>query len=182
MFDYEKFQKDVVAAMERKLREWSEENDDIYILSLDLTRGMESVGVYANTEAYLEEQTEEEDEEEFWYYKYCEEEWELCDVLDGISAYLRDYVNENSGQFSEEDDEGLSVYTESFDTHCGQMIESCKKALESFREATKKEYPRLLLAFNIREYLDEEERMEIFSLVNSKKAAKEYAKHIEDFS
>lgn len=182
MFDYEKFQKDVVAAMEKKLREWSEENDDIYILSLDLARGMESVGVYANTEAYLEEQTEEEDEEEFWYYKYCEEEWELCDVLDDISAYMRDYVNENSGQFSGEDGEGVPVYTESFDTHCEQMIESCKKVLERFREATKKEFPKLLLAFNIREYLDEEERTEIFSLVNSKKAAKEYAKHIEDFN
>lgn len=181
MFDYEKFQKDVVAAMEKKLREWSEDNDDIYILSLDLARGMESVGVYANTEDHLEEQMEEEDEEEFCYYKYCEEEWELCEVLDEISAYMRDYVNENSSSFSKENDEGLSIYTENFDAHCEQMIDTCKKALESFREATKKEYPKLLLAFNIREYLDEEERMEIFSLVNSKKAAKEYAKHIEDF-
>lgn len=49
MFDYEKFEKDLVAAMEKKLREWAEENDDIYILSLDLSRGMESVGMYANT-------------------------------------------------------------------------------------------------------------------------------------
>lgn len=60
MFDYEKFEKDLVAAMGKKLREWTEENDDIYILSLDLSRGMESVGVYANTEEYLEEQSEEE--------------------------------------------------------------------------------------------------------------------------
>ena len=181
MFDHEKFQKDIVAAMEKKLREWSEEYDDIYILSLDLSRGMESVGVYANTEEYLGEQAEDESED-FWYFKYCEEEWELCDVFEGISADMRAFVNENSGQFSKEDDAGLFVYTESFDAHCEQMIESCKKALECFRKETEKEFPKLLLAFNIREYLDEEERTEIFSSVNSKKAASEYAKHIEDFS
>lgn len=181
MFDYERFQRDVVAAMEEKLREWSEEKDDIYILLLDLSRGMDSVGVYANTEEYLKEQVGDEPEDR-WYYKYCEEEWELCEVLDGISSYMRAFVNENSGQFSETDDMGIIVYTESFDAHCEQMIESCKKALECFREQTKKEFPELLLDFNIREYLDEEERTEIFSLVNSKKAAKEYAKHIEDFN
>lgn len=180
MFDYEKFEKDLVAVMEKKLREWAEENDDIYILSLDLSRGMESVGVYANTEEYLEEQSEEEPDD-FWYYKYCEEEWELCEVLDGISDEMCAFVNENREQFSGKDDAGFSVYTESFDAHCEQMIDSCKKALEHFREETKKEFPKLLLAFNIREYLDEEERIEIFSLVNSKKAAKEYAKHVEDF-
>lgn len=181
MFDYEKFQKDLVAAMEKKLREWSEENDDIYILLLDLSRGMESAGVYANTEEYLEEQTEDEPED-FWYYKYCEDEWELSDVLDGVSSYMRAFVDENSEQFSAKDDGGLFVYTESFNAHCEQMIESCKKALERFREETKEEFPKLLLDFNIREYLDEEERTEIFSLFNSKKAAKEYAKHIEDFN
>lgn len=50
MFDYEKFKKDIVIAMENVLRKWTKENDDIYIISLDLSRDLDSVGVWANTE------------------------------------------------------------------------------------------------------------------------------------
>ena len=182
MFDYEKLKEDLVSAMEKILRKWSEENDDIYILSLDLSRDMESVGVWANTVEYLEEQVDGDTSEDFWYYKYCEEEWDLCEVISESSSYMSTYVNENSGKFFEEDSEGISIYTESFDAHCDQIMESCKKALEGFRELIKKDFPDLLLAFNIREYLDNEERIEFFSFVNSAEAAKEYAEHIEDFN
>ena len=182
MFDYEKFKEDLVTAMEKILRKWSEENDDIYILSLDLSRDMESVGVWANTVGYLEEQADDDTPEDFWYYKYCEEEWDLCEVISEISSYMRTYLDENSGKFSEEDSEGTSIYTESFDAHCDQIMESCKKALEGFRELTREDFPKLLLAFNIREYLDNEERIAVFSLVNSAEVAKEYAEHIEDFN
>ena len=41
MFDYEKFKSDIAAAMEKSLRKWAEENDDIYIISLDLSRDMQ---------------------------------------------------------------------------------------------------------------------------------------------
>lgn len=182
MFDYEKLKKDLVSAMEKILRKWSEENDDIYILSLDLSRDMGSIGVWANTVENLEEQADDDTSEDYWYYKYCEEEWDLCEVISGISSYMGTYVKENSGKFSEEDSEGRSIYTESFDAHCDQIIESCKKALEDFRELIRKDFPDLLLAFNVREYLDNEERIEAFSLVNSAEAAKEYAEHIEDFN
>ena len=50
------------------------------------------------------------------------------------------------------------------------------------RQSVKQDFPNLLLTYNIREYLDNEERTEIFALVNSSEASEEYAEHIEDFN
>ena len=57
MFDYNKFEKDLVAAMEQILRSWAEEYDDLYILSLDCARDMTSVGLIANTQQHLAEES-----------------------------------------------------------------------------------------------------------------------------
>lgn len=178
MFDYERFKKDIVIAMENLLKKWAEENDDIYIISLDLSRDMESVGVIANTEQYLNEQDDMESED-YWYYKYCEEEWDLYETVDEISSYMNAFIEENKEQFT---DSETFTYTEAFDAHCDKMIESCKSALKCFRESVNKDFPKLLITLNIREYLDNDERIEAFSLVNSKEAIKEYTEHIEDFN
>lgn len=37
---------------------------------------MTSIGIIANTQEYLSGQTDGE-LEDYWYYKYCEAEWEL---------------------------------------------------------------------------------------------------------
>ena len=50
------------------------------------------------------------------------------------------------------------------------------------RQSVHQDFPKLLLAFHIREYLDDEERAEFFASVNSKEASEEYAAHIEDFN
>lgn len=200
MFDYEKFKSDIAAAMEKSLRKWAEENDDIYIISLDLSRDMTSVGVWANTLYFLNKQCaavdhlktriidwantmnylDEQDYdalEDYWYFKYCEQEWELCEAFEDISSYMRAFTEENGEQFGRN-----YTYTEIFDEHCDKMAESCKKALEVFKGSVNKDFPELLITFNINEYLDDDERVKVFSLVNSKKAAEEYMKHIADFN
>lgn len=176
MFDYEKFKSDIAAAMEKSLRKWAEENDDIYIISLDLSRDMTSVGVWANTMNYLDEQ-DYDASEDYWYFKYCEQEWELCEAFEDISSYMRAFTEENGEQLGRN-----YTYTEIFDEHCDKMAESCKKALEVFKGSVNKDFPELLITFNINEYLDDDERVKVFSLVNSKKAAEEYMKHIADFN
>lgn len=97
MFDYEKFKSDIAAAMEKSLRKWAEKNDDIYIISLDLSRDMTSVGVWANTMNYLDEQ-DYDASEDYWYFKYCEQEWELCEAFEDISSYMRAFTEENGEQ------------------------------------------------------------------------------------
>ncbi|MCX4266398.1 MAG: hypothetical protein OSJ64_06290 [Firmicutes bacterium] len=50
MFDYKKFEDNIVPAMENTLKKWVQEHDDIYIMSLDCARDMTSIGIIANTQ------------------------------------------------------------------------------------------------------------------------------------
>ena len=181
MFDYNKFETDIVTAMKDTLNKWAGEYDDIYILSLDCARDMTSIGFMANTEQHLNEESDADDED-YWYYKYCEEEWELFEA-DGmaseISSYMSQYIEENDARFTNPE---TFAFTEDFDEHCDKIIKTCEKAIQRLRQSVSQDFPELLLAFNIREYLDAEERSKIFATVNSKEAAREYAKHIEDFN
>ena len=177
MFDYEKFENNVVRQIEDVFHKWVKENDDIYIFSLDCARGMESIGAIANTTHYLEEQADS-DSDDYWYYKYCEEEWELFDAFEAISADMNQCLEENDGIFS---DPETFEYSEVFDGHCEKIIECCVNALIRFRKSLGQNHSDIILTFNIREYLDEEERVEIVEKINGKSAVKEYAEHIEDF-
>lgn len=180
MFDYQKFTHDIVNAMEQTLRKWAEEYDDIYILSLDCSRDMRTVGIEANTKQYLEEQSDI-NSEDYWYYKYCETEWTLYGtdgVIEDISAYMRTYVDENSEHFIDPD---TFAFLDAFDEHCAQIIEACKEALLSVRQSINQDFPDCMLAFNIADYLDLKERAEIFALVNRKEASEEYAAHMDEF-
>lgn len=181
MFDYKKFEDDIVLAMENTLKKWVREHDDIYIMSLDCARDMTSIGIIANTREYLSEQTDE-DSEDYWYYKYCEAEWELWEadgLLKEISAYMNKFVEENDERFTNPE---TFEYLPVFDEHCDNIIEACEKALVRFKQSISNDFPDLLITFNISEYLDSEARTEIFALLNSQEAAEEYAESIEDFN
>ena len=118
MFDYTKFENDIVLQLEHILKKRMKEKDDIYILSLDCARGVDSIGAIANTMEYLEEQALEEPED-YWYYKYCEDEWELFDTFEEISANMRIFVENNESFTNKENYE----YTEEFDAHFDKIIE-----------------------------------------------------------
>ena len=178
MFDYTKFEEDLVLQMKNTLQEWSAENEDIYIFTLDCSRGADSVGVIANTENYLSEQADSDDDD-YWYYKYCEEEWELFEGFEEISAYMCAYAEENDEVFT---DSETCEYTEAFEEHYAKVSESCQNVLARFRQSIEAEFPGLMLAFNVREYLDGEERVEIFSKLNDARAAEEYKEHIDEFA
>lgn len=177
MFDYKKFENDVVRQMGIVLENWISENDDLYILSLNCTREMDSIGVIANTTHYLKEQIES-DSEDYFYYKYCEDEWDLFDTFEDISADMCKHLNDNNNIFT---NPKTYEYLEPFNEHCDKIIECCKAALNRFKQSINGKYPHILLTFNISEYLDGEERIEIFKELNSQSALKEYSEHIEDF-
>lgn len=101
------------------------------------------------------------------------------DIAIAMENLLRKWTEENDEQFTNSE---TFTYTEAFDAHCDKMIESCKLALKCFGESINEDFPKLLLTFNIREYLDNEERIEAFLLINSKEATKEYMEHIDDFN
>lgn len=166
MFDYEKFENDIVQQMTAVFNNWIMENEDIYIFSLDCASAMDSIGVIANTIHYLEEQADA-DSQDYWYYKYCEEEWDLFDTFETVSADMCKYLDD---------------HTSIFDKHCDEIIEHCKNALIHFRQAINKSHSDILLTFNIREFLNSDEKIEIFQIINSESASKEYSEHIEEFA
>lgn len=178
MFDYEKMGHDLLQQMKGMLDEWTREHKDIYIFSLDCDSGMESIGVIANTVHYLLEQTEP-DAEEYWYYKYCEEEWELFHTFQDISAKMMQYLEENNGVFS---DLETSMYTQAFDAHYEKMIQCCTNTLIRLRESLGAKYSDILFTLNLREAFEAEERIEIFEKINRKSATQEYRQHIEEFA
>lgn len=178
MFDYEKLENSLVLQMENILRKYVKEYKDIYIVALDCSREMDSLGVIANTESYLSEQTDP-DSSDYWYYKYCEEEWEIFDTFEEISFHMRSYMEENQEVFS---DSGTCTYTEEFDVHCDKVITACENALCRLKKTSICEaYPGILLTFHIREYFDEEECVMLVEKINGEVSAKEYAEHIEEF-
>lgn len=142
---------------------------------------MTSVGIMANTQQHLNEECDADDEA-YWYYKYCEDEWELFEAggrMKEISAYMNQYVEENEARFT---DSETFEFTEEFEEHCDKMIDTCEQAVLRLRQSIRQDFPNLLLAFSIREYLDAEARAEFFAAVNSKEASEEYTAHIEDFN
>lgn len=178
MFDYKKFENEVVQKMATVFDKWIRENDDLYIFSLDCTREMDSIGVIANTIHYLDEQAEQ-NSEDYWYYKYCEEEWELFETFEVISGNLRKYLDENKNIVT---NHAINEYSEEIDEHCDKIIKCCQNAIIRFRQSISQNYQAILLTFNIREYLDEEERRKIFKKINSENAFKEYVEHIDEFA
>lgn len=178
MFDYERFKIDVTKQMKIIFDDWTKENDDIYIFSLDCTNEMNSIGVLANTTHYLLKQSDLGCED-YWYYKYCEEEWDLFDTFDGLCVIMDKYLCDNKDDFT---DPQSHEYTEKFYEHREHIMDCCKEALICFRQYVNQTYPHLLLTFNIREDLEGEERVEIFKQLNSINAQNEYMEHIDDFT
>ncbi len=176
MFDYKKFEDRLVLQMENTLAKLLKEHDDIYIFSLSLSSDADSVWVIANTTHNLEE-TSDPGDEEYYYYKYCEEEWDLweTDDFDSISEELDNY------DVYEEEDGETDNGEDAFCIHRDKAIESCQNALIRFNTYKNKNCPGLLLAFYVREYLGGEECIELFEKLNSKEALAEYSEHIEDF-
>lgn len=176
MFNYKKFEDEVVEQMTAVFDKWIRKDDDLYIFSLDCSRNMDSIGVIANTVHYLDKQAEQ-NAEDYWYYKYCEEEWELFATFEVISEEMQKYLKENSGT-----NHAAGAYSKPFDEHCDKIMECCKNALIRFRQSISQNYQNILLTFNVREYLEKKERIKIFKTSNSENAFKEYAAHIDAFA
>jgi len=178
VFGYKQFENELVIQMENTLNQILKEYNDIYIFSLDIASNMASAGIIANTVHNLEKQAKYNDED-YYYYKYCEEEWDIWESgnFGNISNKLRQCLEINGKDFTKDN----YIYTNLFYRHCEKIIESCGNALIRFSSFKNSKCPDLLLALNINEILEEEKRIEIFTKLNNKEAAAEYSKHISEF-
>lgn len=169
-FDYEKFENNLLVAVEKFAKSQLDNKDDMYIMSIEYFPDFTTfVAIRANTYSYLEEQVDEDDED-YTYYKYCEEEWDLYDDLEEISKVLQAEYNEMEEKYDDDEFDDLQ------DEHATKIIDVCKNVMKRFKETdTYKEFPTLYLNAYVREYFSEEETIEIFKELNGEDNIEEYS-------
>ena len=168
-FNYEKLEKDLLAAIEKYAKSQLDKKEDIYIMSVEYYPDFTTfVTVRGNTYSYLSEQVEEEDEE-YTYYKYCEEEWDLWEDMKEISAVLQEEYKEMEEKYGDE-------FYELQREHATKIIAVCRNAMKEFKETdVYREFPKLYLNVYVREYFSREETLEIFRELNGEEAIEEYS-------
>lgn len=184
-FNFEKFKEEVIFAVKKAFLEIMDEYKEstVYGFSLICDSSARSIGVVANTKEALKEQIEDEDDR--YYYKFCEQEWEIWDAADDEFQHIRnslvDFQENNEDKISDSD---TYVYTEFFEKFREKIFDACVEGLieiknEGFFQDKCKE--NVFINFMVPEYLDEDYSIEVFSKLNDGIVVKEYKEHIEDF-
>lgn len=174
-FNYDKFEKDLLVAVETYAKSQLDNKDDFYIMSIEYFPDYTTfVGIRANTYSYLEEQVEEDDED-YTYYKYCEEEWDVDEDLEALSNDLQaDYE-----EIREKND--YDKFEELQEEHAEKIIDVCKNVMKKFKETdTYKAFPKLYLNVYVRDYFSEEETVQIFAELNGEDTIEEYSDWLID--
>lgn len=174
-FNYDKFASELNTELEEFVKALAEKQEDVYIISINYCPDFTTtIGVVANSYTYLNEITSVDDNN-YFYYKYCEEEWEKVKGFDSLSAELQRYYSELEQKYNSD----YEKFEESYKEHSEMIIQMCKSILKNFQETTTyKSFPDLLLNVYVREYFDNEECIRIFEEVNAGKEIAEYAKYI----
>lgn len=183
-FNFEKFKEKVILAIKKAFLEIMDKYEDstVYGFTLTCDSSARSIGVVANTKEALEEQIE--DEEDRYYYKFCEQEWEIWDAADDefqeLSDILVEFQENNEDKIS---DSKTCIYTEFFEEFREKVFDTCVQSLieikdEGFFQDKCKE--SVFINFMVSEYLNEDYSIEVFSRLNSGAVVKEYKDHIED--
>lgn len=169
-FDYEKFEKDLLVAVEEYTKSQLDNKDNMYIMSLEYFPEFTTfIAIRANTYSYLKKHVKEDDEE-YTYYKYCEEEWGLYENLKEISSALQAEYSEMEEKYDDEEFDKLQ------EEHTTKIIDVCKNVMKKFKETDiYKEFKKLYLNVYVREYFNEEETILIFGELNGKDSIGEYS-------
>lgn len=147
------------------------EGESIYIISLAIEDNLSSCIVYMNTEENFQRQIEnadDEDREDIYYYRFCEDEW---DVLEQSPNYFEDvhaYV------------EKRKLYNDDVMIWYELVVEAiCLLREEKYFE---KVYPKdILISIYAHNCCDTEEMIKIFKRMNEGKSIKDYVENIHDF-
>lgn len=168
-FDYDRFEKNLLAAIEEYVKFKVDNKDELYIMSIEYFPQFTTfVAIRANTYSYLKEKVGENKKYQA-YYKYCEEEWELCECLEEISGDLQTEYKAMKAKYDDEQFEELQA------AHALKIFAACKSAMKKFKETdTYKELSNPYLNVYIRERLTKEEIIRVFCELNGEDDKEEY--------
>ena len=95
MFDYKKFEEDLVVQLKKALQQLKKLREDIYFLSLACAEDCTKVAIYAATKHHFEILAPK-GQSDYFSYKYCENEWEIGFIPSNIFDYMYDYMKKNN--------------------------------------------------------------------------------------
>lgn len=169
-FDYLNFENDLFKAVENFMKQYISRKDDVYAFSIhyfpDLTT---LIGIAGNTYSHLNSNTNSHPSDKwYFYYKYCEEEWELGTWFDDVSIPLQNYYNAIDKYSQSESVELYELFEKQYKEHVEKIIEICKQALKKIKATdTYKSYPRLYLNVYVREKFSTEELLTNYEELNA---------------
>lgn len=146
-------------------------SENLYIVSFAIEDNLSSCIVYMNTEEnyqYQLEDADDEDKEDIYYYRFCEDEW---DVLEHSPDYFKDiyaYI------------EKQKLYNEDIMVWYELVVEAvCLLRDEGYFE---KVYPNdILISIYAHNCCETKEMIKLFERMNKGKNIKDYVENINDF-
>lgn len=186
MFDYGRFEKDLFFYIKMYIEKWGTEKKDIYAFSINCNDEAIGIVLNANTDSYFQQTIDQYGTDDtYYYYKFCEEEWELwSDYEDeeslAMASYMEEYCKQLDAAYSQDQRE---LYEEKYEEHKEKIQQSCINVLKKIRESDV--YSMIsgaYLNFYIRESFDEEEVVRIFKEINGEEIFPDFIEHAEDFS
>lgn len=186
-FDYDKFEKNVYSYVEKYIKIWSAEKKDIYALSINCRTGMDgSITINANTKSYYRKKLEDRGKysvDEKFYYKFCEEEWELWSDWDEEGREMAGYIEAYSQYLDDAYEDDVNVYEAKYQEFNAKIQELCIRVLKKIKESDiYKLIPNTYLNFYARGKYSEQEKVEIFEKINGKGFCQEYVDHVKSFA
>ncbi|MFS0882347.1 DUF4303 domain-containing protein [Metabacillus niabensis] len=148
-FNYNKFSNDLFQELVTAFQKMTEEHKDLYAFTLSCSRDVRSIGVIANTKTYLAKNADKQSED-YWYYKYCENEWEIFDTFHTLSKDMSMFLENDPDKFT---NPNTYFFTEEFDEHFDRIVAACDEVISRLRDSKgKQEHPNILLNFNVEDY------------------------------
>ena len=166
--DFIKLKSSIYESINIAFEEIINKYSDVYSFTLDISDCLCSLGIIANTESYLKEQTSNDiNHEDYFYYKYSCVEWDIWnsneDKFNLISSNIKEYIEKNEFKFVNQD----YSYTDEFFELQSKIFDICVKSLKEFSNSKLyKKHSNIILNFEVREYFDEDEIIKIFSYLN----------------
>ncbi|MCM1127536.1 MAG: DUF4303 domain-containing protein [Lachnospiraceae bacterium] len=157
----EHFEEQLSIIMNNVIIELSKEN--IYSCSITYDPNINAIWLIANTKDELAKHVEKD----YFYYKYCEEEWEIWNIKEKELSDLLLRTDEKLKNITM-----LPVYRY-------EILNSSINVLKKIRNNQKNS--KWLFNVYIREYFAEEEMKAIYSYINGSDA-QEFCEHIEEFA
>ena len=170
-FDYENFEKKLLIAIEECVKHKWSNVDNLYIISIEYFPNFTTfVSIRANTYSNLKEKVGE-NEKDYIYYKYCEEEWELCEFLGEVSKDLQSKYKEMETVYEDEQ------FDEIQEEHAVKIFISCKNVMKKFKQTdTYKKLSSPHLNVYMREHFSKNEMIQTFCELNGEDYKEEYSK------